>query len=399
LNTSTHTYSRGGSASNFFSFSSKGKREETSAPQFYYEKDNHLGNVLTVVSDRKLGVDNNSDNIVDFYLADVRSATDYYAFGAPMPGRSFNSTDYTYGYMGMLKDDEVKGSGNLYSTEFREYDTRLGRWWSVDPVNHEMYSPYSAYDNNPIYYTDPEGADSENEKKNDLAVNHPGVGGSAYETNDEGEIIGSFNAYGKGDANAPSGATPNFVFSQDEIQPVKNYFIENAKTQTDDCIECFNKAIRSLLNKPGVKLGGKIDKTAAILQASGNAGVATEFEFNNASGKKTTGTSKPETMIGSMSAEAVRQANGQASFLVFGLSIADGFHTMTLTLDNTNPSSPTFSLSDQNPESWGYTGGWLEFDAVGLDNWITERTGKYHPVPTDSGKPGKTRATIWRINK
>ena len=77
-----------------------------------------------------------------------------------MPER-FGGGDYRYSFNGMEKDDEVKGKGNSYTTTFRQYDARLGRWLSIDPVTHPQFSPYSAFDNNPIYYADPSGADSE----------------------------------------------------------------------------------------------------------------------------------------------------------------------------------------------------------------------------------------------
>jgi RHS repeat-associated protein len=62
----------------------------------------------------------------------------------------------------MEKDDEISGNGNSLTTPFRMYNPRLGRWMSTDPITHPQYSPYSAFDNNPIYYRDPSGADSEN---------------------------------------------------------------------------------------------------------------------------------------------------------------------------------------------------------------------------------------------
>ncbi|MBI2258961.1 MAG: hypothetical protein HYU67_08690 [Flavobacteriia bacterium] len=66
---------------------------------------------------------------------------------------------YRYGYNGMEKDDEVKGNGNSYTTEFRQYDPRIGRWMSLDPLMMDFpsISPYVAFNNNPIIYTDPEG--------------------------------------------------------------------------------------------------------------------------------------------------------------------------------------------------------------------------------------------------
>ena len=85
---------------------------------------------------------------------------DYYPFGAEKPGRCFASGNYKYGYNGMEKDNEVKGSGNSYTTEFRQFDPRLARWFSIDPVIKFNESPYSWNTNNPILYADPTGADS-----------------------------------------------------------------------------------------------------------------------------------------------------------------------------------------------------------------------------------------------
>jgi RHS repeat-associated protein len=90
-----------------------------------------------------------------------------------LDGRTVSVEGYRYGYQGSEKDNEFKGEGNSYTTEFRQYDPRIGRWLSLDPKTHHEYSPYSAFDNNPIYYVDPEGADSEGENKNDLNKNEP----------------------------------------------------------------------------------------------------------------------------------------------------------------------------------------------------------------------------------
>jgi len=66
---------------------------------------------------------------------------------------------YRYAYNGMEKDDEVSGNGNSYTTQFRQYDPRLGRWKSLDPLAGKFHyqSPYVAMDNNPILYTDTKG--------------------------------------------------------------------------------------------------------------------------------------------------------------------------------------------------------------------------------------------------
>ena len=65
---------------------------------------------------------------------------------------------YRFGYnKGSEKDDEIYGLGNTYTTHFRELDTRIGRWWTIDSKAHEMswQSTYCSMDNNPIKYNDP----------------------------------------------------------------------------------------------------------------------------------------------------------------------------------------------------------------------------------------------------
>jgi RHS repeat-associated protein len=66
---------------------------------------------------------------------------------------------YTYGFNGMEKDDEIKGTGNSYDFGARMYDSRLGRWLSIDKM-HSKYpeeSPYSFVKNMPIIAVDPDG--------------------------------------------------------------------------------------------------------------------------------------------------------------------------------------------------------------------------------------------------
>jgi RHS repeat-associated protein len=77
-----------------------------------------------------------------------------------MPGREFSQEEYRYGFNGMEKDDELAGAGNSYTTEWRQLDTRIGRWLSTDPVVHSQFSPFSSFDNNPIYYIDPKGSNA-----------------------------------------------------------------------------------------------------------------------------------------------------------------------------------------------------------------------------------------------
>ena len=127
-----------------------------------YEKGNHLQNVLVTISDKKIGVDNNADGIIDYYIADVMTANDMYPFGMSMPGRKYQqgTSTYRYGLNGQEKSTEVNGDGNLYTAEFWQYDSRIGRRWNVDPVTKPNESPYATFANSPIWLSDPSGKDT-----------------------------------------------------------------------------------------------------------------------------------------------------------------------------------------------------------------------------------------------
>jgi RHS repeat-associated protein len=86
-----------------------------------------------------------------------KKGLDYYSFGSQMPQRNFTSSEYDYGFNGMEKDSEVKGEGNHYTTYWRQYDPRLGRWMSREPKPVAWESEYASFRNNPVYYADPNG--------------------------------------------------------------------------------------------------------------------------------------------------------------------------------------------------------------------------------------------------
>jgi len=63
---------------------------------------------------------------------------------------------YRYGFQGQEKDDEVKGEGNSLNFELRMLDTRIARWFAIDPYK-QYASPYLGMGNNPISMIDPDG--------------------------------------------------------------------------------------------------------------------------------------------------------------------------------------------------------------------------------------------------
>ena len=127
-----------------------------------YELTNHLGNVLAVVSDRKIGKSTGSyPGPALWYEADVLSTQQYYPFGMLMPGRQYavGSYDYRYGFNGKEGDDEVKGDDNQQDYGMRIYDPRVGRFLSVDPITKQYpeLTPYQFASNTPIQAIDLDG--------------------------------------------------------------------------------------------------------------------------------------------------------------------------------------------------------------------------------------------------
>jgi len=130
-----------------------------------YETSNHLGNVMAVVSDRKLAVDGNGDGIIDYFRADVLSSSDYYAFGSPQPGRSFSTSSYRYGFNGKENDPETVGTtAGLQDYGMRIYNPALGKFLSVDPLqsDYPWWSPYHFAGCSPIENIDLDGLETYN---------------------------------------------------------------------------------------------------------------------------------------------------------------------------------------------------------------------------------------------
>lgn len=135
-------------------------------PDFYsawsgrkmYELTNHLGNVLSTVTDKKVLFDNDNDNDADWSIPEIATANDYYPFGMLMPGRNSDST-YRFGFNGKENLDAIKGEGKSQDFGARIYDGRLGRWLAVDALSGIFpgWSPYRAFLNNPIFFVDKDG--------------------------------------------------------------------------------------------------------------------------------------------------------------------------------------------------------------------------------------------------
>jgi RHS repeat-associated protein len=89
----------------------------------FFELSNHLGNVLAVVADKKLPVKSTVGNAINFWQADVVTATGYYPFGMPMPGRNGLAYQSTW----------VPGRGFVASSVYPDYLQVASRPYAPTP--------------------------------------------------------------------------------------------------------------------------------------------------------------------------------------------------------------------------------------------------------------------------
>jgi RHS repeat-associated protein len=91
-------------------------------------------------------------------------ALDYDPFGSLLPGRNYSSDSYRFGFNGKENDNEVHGAtGTFQDYGMRAYDTRVGRFFSVDPIAafYPYFTPYQFSGNNPIKFIDLDGLEQD----------------------------------------------------------------------------------------------------------------------------------------------------------------------------------------------------------------------------------------------
>jgi RHS repeat-associated protein len=117
-----------------------------------YELSDHLGNVDVVILDRKTYSEPN-------FWPYFKSMSDYYPFGYPITSRTYSIEPYRYGFNGQEGDNEIYGDKLNYAFQYRMYDARIGRFWSVDPLNMKFayLSTFQFASNNPIWMQELEG--------------------------------------------------------------------------------------------------------------------------------------------------------------------------------------------------------------------------------------------------
>ncbi|RZL07318.1 MAG: RHS repeat-associated core domain-containing protein, partial [Pedobacter sp.] len=126
---------------------------------YVFQYKDHLGNVRISYGINNAGV------------LKIMEENNYYPFG--MKHDNYNTQTYAFTISGSTSDltaatpdnqykfggKELQPELGFYDFSARNYDPALGRWMNIDPMaeTSTRWSPYVYTQNNPVYFTDPDG--------------------------------------------------------------------------------------------------------------------------------------------------------------------------------------------------------------------------------------------------
>lgn len=161
-----------------------------------------------------------------------------------MPGRN-GGVGYRYGFQNQEKDDEIKGNGNSINYKYRMHDSRLGRFFTVDPLmsDYPQWTPYAFSGNQVIHMVELEGlepaepgnghGDVAKDDKGDTYIWSPREDTERKEydgygwvfVGQESEIYPSEGTVAKVEVKKIQGQVKNSTLNKYEEQRVKDYII------------------------------------------------------------------------------------------------------------------------------------------------------------------------------
>jgi len=127
-----------------------------SAYNYIFQYKDHLGNIRLSYAD--------SDKNGAIHTSEIIEESHYYPFGLEQKGYNNvvaggNDLAQNWKYNGVELNESL--GINLYEMDLRLFDPSIGRWNGIDPITHFSMGTSVAFDNNPIFFADPSGADGE----------------------------------------------------------------------------------------------------------------------------------------------------------------------------------------------------------------------------------------------
>jgi RHS repeat-associated protein len=260
-----------------------------------YELSNHLGNVLAVITDRRIQACNVAG--VMYYNAQVVSVSDYYPFGMGIKEREWKDSTFSYrfGFNGQEQDNEVSGEGNTIAFEARIYDSRLGRFFSTDPwqKKYAWQTPYTYFKNSPISTIDFMGKGG---KEDPPVIGPIANGGSLKEV-----IVKAKKNVVYGPHPAPSESNTSSITGNysNPFEKTPEDYVPAESSETFKKAEQFSKQIFDYsLDLEGTLVGGKLkgqvgpiklEGSVSLLKLKGELGTQDNFFEGNISALNASG--------------------------------------------------------------------------------------------------------------
>jgi RHS repeat-associated protein len=304
-----------------------------------------------------------------------------------------------YGFQGQEEDNEMKGDGNSFAFEYRIHDTRLGRFFSGDPL-HRKYPNNSVYafsENRIVDCIELEGLET-------WQVNDPSGSSNNGET-----MNGPYSEeFVKDHSLIPFNGE---VFGQKEINELKVFTVSNASSPEHlTCIGTMAKGVEILVELPLANSAQRIsdpDKSAEIglvdeiLQPCGLIGESFTVQALTINGKKPNGlNTTPESLSSPPARMILSTVNGDEvirGYYVFLVSVVDGYHSLTVVLDYRDEKSPKFFMIDQESSR---TNGWVQKSPKELNSWFLKAQKDWYIHKDSNGNAkyaNKTRNTFWQL--
>ncbi|VXB19613.1 hypothetical protein FLAVO9AF_120047 [Flavobacterium sp. 9AF] len=132
-----------------------------------------------------------------------------------LPGRTYSSPAYRYGFQGQEKDDELKGEGNSLNYTFRMHDPRVGRFFATDPLEkkYPWYTPYQFSGNRLIDSIELEGLEEHQLSNGSGTVYGPWISAEAGALNGGTINLPEITVYGGSSQNNFTDLMSNFSLS------------------------------------------------------------------------------------------------------------------------------------------------------------------------------------------
>jgi RHS repeat-associated protein len=295
------------------------------------------------------------------------------AIDAYREGSGVTAVDYRREAMNSLNKPSDPDTDLSYHGA-RWLPTDTAQWLTPDPpvkapsakflLSPWSLHPYQYVEQNPIAFWDPDGKQPD---LIDLTIPDAPIANKTFATADVSRLRDFFvrNAANPAPAGGTSGNT----------DPTKRY----------SCIGTMNHGIEKLFDKNLWKGNGlsEVDKTQDKMISKGKTLGENKVKYTWDSANKEAKTK------GSDWDTVINMANGDQGWSVYLVSIAGGYHSVTVTLDNRDTANPTIIFSDQNggSEGWRKFSTKASFDAF-MKDWQTSG-GKHYTDPNRDPYPLK----------